>query len=36
MFANNEPEEVNLNPESVITITQIFDSGIQGGIDEFL
>lgn len=35
MFANNEPEEVNLNPESVITIQQLFITK-EMDIDEFL
>lgn len=35
MFVNNEPEEVNLNPESVMNINQIFSSGFIGGLDEF-
>ncbi len=35
IFANNESGEFNLNPDSQITIKQVFNSGIQGGLDDF-
>lgn len=35
-FGNNEPQKANLLSESAIEIEQMFVSGMEGGIDEFL
>lgn len=35
MFVNNESGEANLDSDSYINIKQVFNSGIQGGLDEF-